>query len=81
MTSDAKSNRWFHRVLLAFALAAIFLAALAVRLRGADWPPYHPDEATITGWVADVDQNGYVTDRAYPPGFFKLYQPVRAVMG
>jgi hypothetical protein len=55
-------------------LLGIMAIALWLRLRGIDWPRYHPDEYPIARWI----ERG-APDRVYPGGLFVLIRPFRYV--
>lgn len=53
--------------------AAVFFAAWAWFAGGGRWSAMlHPDEAKVAGWTRQAFENGYVTDRVYPGGWFQL---------
>lgn len=57
------------RILGAAVLAVAFLHASA----GLRWSEFfHPDELPIAHWMQLAHDNGYVTERAYPGGWFVL---------
>ncbi len=56
---------------------ALFCLALALNFRGLQWARLHPDERLIAKWTAETARQPFITDRAYPGGFFELYRPVR----
>lgn len=57
----------------------IFLVSYSLNMRGIGWAFLHPDERLIAKWVDDTESYPFITDRAYPGGFFELYRPIRAV--
>lgn len=67
-----KSRRWSNRTWSRCALLLILAAALLLRLRGVDWPRFHPDETPISRWIAAGGP-----DRVYPGGMFILIRPFR----
>lgn len=61
----------------AVAALGVLLAILAtwIATAGIRWSVYfHPDEPTIARWVSQVAESGYITDRAYPGGWFELHR-------
>ena len=61
---------------LAIALGAM-LAVMAGYLAtaGVSWSQcFHPDENRIAKWIDQVLDKGYITDRAYPSGWFELFR-------
>ena len=59
---------WFSAVLL--ALLAVWFGTA-----GREWSEcYHPDELAICRWMSLVREKGYLTNRAYPNGWFQLYR-------
>lgn len=63
--------------LTVFVLTALLLIGLQLRLTGVAAPSLHPDEPTIGRWMASHAEQGELTDRLYPGGFFALASPVR----
>lgn len=58
-------------------LFAVVLLAIAawVATGGLRWSVrFHHDEATIFRWFRQVAESGYITDRAYPSGWFELHR-------
>lgn len=35
---------------------------------------FHPDEVHIARWINQVNRHGYITERAYPSGWFELFR-------
>lgn len=59
-------GRWF------FA-AAVVAIGFHIATAGLDWSVnFHPDEHKIAKWVAEVHDEGYITGRGYPGGWFEL---------
>ena len=57
-----------------FALLLLLLAAW-IATAGIRWSVYfHPDEPTIARWFSQVAESGYITERAYPSGWFELHR-------
>lgn len=51
----------------------LFLAVLFFASRGVDWTTFtHPDEVPVSKWISDTYDNGYISDRLYPSGWFTL---------
>ncbi|MFO7534888.1 MAG: glycosyltransferase family 39 protein [Kiritimatiellia bacterium] len=63
--------------LTVFVLTALLLLGLQLRLSGIAAPSLHPDEPTIGRWLATHADQGELTERLYPGGFFALAAPVR----
>ena len=65
-----------RRVTLGWLLGGlIVLISAYLATAGIVWSDhYHPDEATIAKWIDQVRDEGYITDRAYPSGWFVLFQ-------
>ena len=63
-----------------FASAALFAAVLLaaagwIATAGLRWSVrFHPDEASIARWFRQVAESGYITDRAYPGGWYELHR-------
>ncbi|MBQ7252184.1 MAG: glycosyltransferase family 39 protein, partial [Kiritimatiellae bacterium] len=58
-----------------FFAAVLLLAAVWTGTAGREWSEcYHPDELAIQRWMALVRDEGYLTNRAYPNGWFQLYR-------
>lgn len=55
-------------------LAAIMGVAFWLRLRGLDWPRFHPDEYPISHWIRRGSP-----DRLYPGGLFVIIRPYRFI--
>ena len=52
---------------------AVFAAAWAWFAGGGEWSlMLHPDEAKVAGWTRQAHENGHVTDRVYPGGWFQI---------
>lgn len=65
-----------RKVVWAVALGVV-VAVLAAHwgTAGLRWSvQYHPDESLIARWIDDVRASGYVTNRAYPGGWFELFK-------
>jgi hypothetical protein len=60
------------------ALAGLLLVGQNLRLSGIAAPSLHPDEPTIGRWLIQFSEQGEITDRLYPGGFFRLAAPVRS---
>ena len=58
---------------------AVMFCSYALCIRGIQWAYLNPDERKIAGWLQETAKQPYITDRAYPGGFFELYRPIRAV--
>ena len=53
--------------------ALLFAAAFRYASEGINWSrTFHPDEPTIARWMRQNNVAGYVTERAYPGGWFVL---------
>ena len=51
----------------------LFFAVLYFAWRGIDWTTFtHPDEVPVSKWIADTYNDGYISDRLYPSGWFTL---------
>ena len=63
--------------------AVLFAIAFQHASRGLDWSrSFHPDEIVIAKWMHQTRESGYVTDRAYPGGWFvmiNVWQRAKAV--
>lgn len=52
----------------------LFFLTLHAALRGMNWDVgVHPDEIAISRFQHTISQTGYLTHRAYPTGWFRLY--------
>ena len=55
------------------ACAAVLFAAWAWFAGGGEWSlMLHPDEAKVAAWSRQSFENGHVTDRVYPGGWFQI---------
>ena len=53
--------------------ALLFAASFRYASEGINWSrTFHPDEPTIARWMRQNNVAGYVTERAYPGGWFEL---------
>ncbi len=53
--------------------ACLFFAVLFFASRGINWTTFtHPDEVPVAKWISDTYNNGYISDRLYPSGWFTL---------
>ncbi len=53
----------------------LFLAVWFFASRGMNWSLHtHPDELPVEKWIQDTRENGYISDRLYPSGWFELVQ-------
>ena len=61
------------RLLRGLVGVALLVAAFWYASKGIDWGrTFHPDEPTIARWMRQAQKAGYVTERAYPGGWFVL---------
>lgn len=63
-----------RRLAVAFGLLAVALAGW-IATAGTAWSlHFHTDEPLIARWIDQVRDSGFVTDRAYPGGWFELFR-------
>lgn len=66
---------WRKRLLATVLGGVLVLLATYLVSSGLTWSLYfHPDEKTIVRWIGQVRDSGYITQRAYPSGWFELYR-------
>jgi hypothetical protein len=54
---------------------ALMILATALATVGRDWSVgFHPDELAIKNWIRLVRDDGYLSNRAYPTGWFELFR-------
>ncbi len=76
----AGAARRISSALPALLSAAVFALSLALSLRGSEWERgLHPDEAKIVRWEYEIRRDGYLRDRVYPTGFFRMAEWVRGL--
>lgn len=57
----------------------VLCVGLALNFHGINWARFHSDERAIATWLVETERQPFITERAYPGGFFELYRPIRAV--
>ena len=76
------ARRRLHKAFRLAAVLFVFVGALRWGGVGLEWERYRePDERTIEGWIGQVRESGYVTERVYPGGWFQLFRAGARVAG